>query len=235
MRCFSEFAKEGREIKLDDTVPGYMERGRIDAIVGTPKMEPVTVIASPRQHSRASINGVNGASGADGGSGVNGNRTPSSSTSPVLLPTPPAKAKRRKQPRIVDLGEDDATSSGDRSPTSQHSPRKQAVPVPDVAVERGGSGEIDTLPNLPPITRPQRMTTTSSLGRHTGSRRRARVSASVYEPASPPSMASSPRKADELQFASEAEAFRAKVEALRTEMGDRWLNVLAQGSSLAST
>ncbi|EJD52519.1 hypothetical protein AURDEDRAFT_111184 [Auricularia subglabra TFB-10046 SS5] len=50
--------------------------------------------------------------------------------------------------------------------------------------------------------------------------RRARVSASVYEP-SLPEAGTSPLEND-------ADAFRAKIEALRNEVGDSWLKVLAQ-------
>ncbi|KAG8924562.1 hypothetical protein FRC01_011348, partial [Tulasnella sp. 417] len=83
-----------------------------------------------------------------------------------------------------------------------------------------------------------------------GNKRRARVSASVYEPSaaplsgSPPSLSSSPSKlngfarpsngdSNELHFASEADAFRAKIEALRNEVGDSWLKVLSQSNSIS--
>jgi len=65
-----------------------------------------------------------------------------------------------------------------------------------------------------------------------GAARRARVSASVYEPSggefavaggAPPG--SSPNDGG---VAADADAFRAKIEALRNEVGDSWLKVLAQ-------
>ncbi|KDQ55876.1 hypothetical protein JAAARDRAFT_159330 [Jaapia argillacea MUCL 33604] len=53
--------------------------------------------------------------------------------------------------------------------------------------------------------------------------RKARVSASVYEPP-----ASNPEGDDEGAAQKEAEAFRARIEALRSDMGDGWLKVFSQ-------
>lgn len=57
--------------------------------------------------------------------------------------------------------------------------------------------------------------------------RRARITASVYEPPPQPGE----EKSDEQM--SEAEAFRARIEALRSDMGDGWLKVFNQ-SHMAS-
>ncbi|KAI0071482.1 hypothetical protein K474DRAFT_1668977 [Panus rudis PR-1116 ss-1] len=58
--------------------------------------------------------------------------------------------------------------------------------------------------------------------------RRARVSASVYEPPPDHSNADPNSKTSEGKPFSEAEAFRARIEALRSDMGDGWLKVFNQ-------
>ncbi|GAB1521612.1 hypothetical protein RhiTH_004709 [Rhizoctonia solani] len=79
---------------------------------------------------------------------------------------------------------------------------------------------IEVKPSRPSAHR--RQTSASSVGsKPTGSKaakRRARASASVYEPG--------PTVTDE-RF-DDAEAFRRKMEALRAEVGDGWLKVLSQ-------
>ena len=57
-------------------------------------------------------------------------------------------------------------------------------------------------------------------------KRRARVSASMYEPPTPTGGAG-PEKAEGNEF-GEAEAFRARIEALRSDMGEGWLKVFNQ-------
>ncbi|KAF8706288.1 Leucine rich repeat, partial [Rhizoctonia solani] len=80
---------------------------------------------------------------------------------------------------------------------------------------------IEVKPSRPSAHR--RQTSASSVGsKPTGSKaakRRARASASVYEPG--------PTVTDEQRF-DDAEAFRRKMEALRAEVGDGWLKVLSQ-------
>ena len=56
--------------------------------------------------------------------------------------------------------------------------------------------------------------------------RRARMSASVYEPG--------PDAGAGAQFGSEADAFRARIEALRSDMGEGWLKVFNQSQIVGS-
>ncbi|KAH7108316.1 leucine rich repeat domain-containing protein [Auriculariales sp. MPI-PUGE-AT-0066] len=59
--------------------------------------------------------------------------------------------------------------------------------------------------------------------------RRARVSASVYEPAgAADAVAGRMSPSNGRSVEQDAEAFRAKIEALRNEVGDSWLKVLSQ-------
>ncbi|KII92540.1 hypothetical protein PLICRDRAFT_37305 [Plicaturopsis crispa FD-325 SS-3] len=69
----------------------------------------------------------------------------------------------------------------------------------------------DTVPSLP---------TTMRIGNKSAARR-ARASASVYEP--PPTVADGPE--GQLR---DADAYRARIEALRSDMGDGWLTVFSQ-------
>ena len=60
--------------------------------------------------------------------------------------------------------------------------------------------------------------------------RRARMSASVYEPGTGGGLA----KEGGAQFESEADAFRARIEALRSDMGEGWLKVFNQSQIVGS-
>ncbi|EPQ56960.1 hypothetical protein GLOTRDRAFT_115078 [Gloeophyllum trabeum ATCC 11539] len=78
---------------------------------------------------------------------------------------------------------------------------------------------------LPPVTEPEPTQTRRSAtisGKSKSALRRGRVSASVYEP---------PAGSDEdgeNAAHKEAEAFRARIEALRSDMGEGWLKVFSQ-------
>ncbi|KIO28090.1 hypothetical protein M407DRAFT_22720 [Tulasnella calospora MUT 4182] len=341
VNCFAFFSKERKNILLDGYAPGFLENGRIQAIVGTPKIEPVTVISSPQVaavrsggHSRVpSAAGVgsptlNGASTpsqgspqvtAVGGAPSTSASSPAPSYMVATIHTAP-KSKRRKQPRIVHLDEDAAAAEAADTPSREMSPARlfRASPlsaspaknppvlssaIPDAAsdsdpfadppeveilnspiMERRTSGRSytsatfgrtprRTSTNVVPISSfaeegdvvgalPISMGSPNGRGRQAsgsatisgstsrGNKRRARLSASVYEPSaapmsgSPPSLSSSPSKpngfarpsngdSNELHFASEADAFRAKMEALRNEVGDSWLKVLSQSNNLS--
>ncbi|PIL35862.1 hypothetical protein GSI_01522 [Ganoderma sinense ZZ0214-1] len=60
--------------------------------------------------------------------------------------------------------------------------------------------------------------------------RRARMSASVYEPGADGGR----REGGGAQFESEADAFRARIEALRSDMGEGWLKVFNQSQIVGS-
>lgn len=340
VKCFAFFVKERKDILLDGYAPGYLENGRIQTIVGTPKVEPVTVVSSPQVAAVRSSAHARSASAAGFGSPtLNGTSTPSQGSPQVTaVGAPPStsasspapsyiaatihtapKSKRRKQPRIVHLGDEPETaepantSSREMSPARlfrasplSSSPAKNPQPVLPSAVSNAtntsdpASVEILNSPTMERRTSgrsytsatlgraPRRTSTTmagptnpfaddgdvvgalpismglpNGRGRQAtglatisgstsrGNKRRARASASVYEPSaaplsgSPPSISSSPSKANgfakppnadsnELHFASEADAFRAKMEALRNEVGDSWLKVLSQSNNLSS-
>ncbi|GAA5992289.1 hypothetical protein JCM10908_000408 [Rhodotorula pacifica] len=116
----------------------------------------------------------------------------------------PLKAKRRKPQRIVDL--DGPTPQGQQSADEGTTDSDRAT-VP--------AGAISSL-----SAQPAGMT--ASLGRappnkRSSTARRDRVSASLYEP---PDSSSSE--------AGSGEAFRRRIEALRSEVGESWLSVLSE-------
>ncbi|KAL4268230.1 hypothetical protein AB1N83_001993 [Pleurotus pulmonarius] len=76
----------------------------------------------------------------------------------------------------------------------------------------------------PPTFR--RNPTSSATVASRSSLRRARVSASVYEPG--PSAAQDLSKPNADQFRYDAEAYRKRIEALKKDMGDAWLKVYSQ-------
>ncbi|KAG8920773.1 hypothetical protein FRC02_000705 [Tulasnella sp. 418] len=364
VKCYSYFVKEGREILLDGYAPGYMERGRIDALVGTPKLAAAPTSTSHSKTDSSSANSgppavsVTSAStptltSPPGAATSSSSATSSAAPSPVITAVhsnnnshSKAGNKRRKQTRLVDFdagGEivvtktttkrsrapsDGAhTKSRDISPNPMFitnglgvgalsaSPLAATVGLPDEAgpsslpqdppqllsnprtasnatTDSSAEKENDAFGELPPKSAfmpsspPKHANTgglTKTMGRHSrratdfaplneidgpssmtaedvpqfrgrraptsgsqtisgtnspGSKRRARVSASVFEPAPSSSPAQQPAqqppaKDSELKFASEADAFRAKIEALRNEVGDSWLKVLSQSGNLS--
>ncbi|BGP56175.1 hypothetical protein JCM8202_005945 [Rhodotorula sphaerocarpa] len=122
-----------------------------------------------------------------------------SSTDERAKKTTPVKPRRRKPQRIVDLD--------------------SADPAPQLPPDNDDNGKVssDTLTSVDGAGR-----MTSSLGRAPGKppparNRRERVSASLYDV---PDSSSSET--------GSGEAFRRKIEALRSEVGETWLSVLAE-------
>ncbi|KAG8908555.1 hypothetical protein FRC01_007346, partial [Tulasnella sp. 417] len=146
VNCFAFFAKERKNILLDGYAPGFLETGRIQAIVGTPKVEPVTVISSPQVaavrsggHSRTTSAAGFGSPTLNGGASTPSQGSPqvtavggapsTSASSPApsymvaTIHTAP-KSKRRKQPRIVHLDEGAAAAEAADTPSREMSPAR---------------------------------------------------------------------------------------------------------------
>ncbi|KAB5589727.1 LRR protein [Ceratobasidium theobromae] len=158
------------------------------------------------------------------------------------------KPRKRKPTRIVDLDDTpgDTSAAHSRDPSTEILSRSPK-PIGGLGTSPKLDTKLDTRkvthalptpiredseplsPPPPPPARPfahRRQTSASSLvgtGKPASksAKRRARASASVFEPAPSPSLDESPRVDD-------AEAFRRKMEALRAEVGDSWLKVLSQ-------
>ncbi|KAG9119175.1 hypothetical protein FRC07_005956 [Ceratobasidium sp. 392] len=160
-----------------------------------------------------------------------------------------AKPRKRKPTRIVELDDptgqsgesrdhsraasvDMLSSSPGQMPSALSSSPSQMAEHPAKALHQRHvlpspiREETEPIVSPTPSTRPsghRRQTSGSSLGGmgkgSKGAKRRARASASVYEPAG---------NGGETSAVDDGEAFRRKMEALRAEVGDSWLKVLSQ-------
>ncbi|KAF7793940.1 hypothetical protein EIP86_005063 [Pleurotus ostreatoroseus] len=136
---------------------------------------------------------------------------PSTAATPAVAPRPPTKFVSRHARHQTELAPPSSSSSS---------------PVPTSVSRAGPRASSSNAPSLrgpPPTGRPspahRRSLTMAAQAQ--GAPRRARVSPSLYEP---------PDRAGEGEGAqvSEAEAFRARIEALRSDMGESWLKVFNQ-------
>ncbi|GAA6032520.1 hypothetical protein JCM8097_004797 [Rhodosporidiobolus ruineniae] len=166
----------------------------------------------------------------------------------------PAKPKRRKPRRVVDLDADPSASSAvarhsDSEPTSSGAetsrPTAPRGARPSTVAEEPDSTTTTTdsssspypaspsKPSSSSTPRTSRLAGVSSLGPSSSSptsspssKRRARVSASTYEPAPSSSPPTDPAERS-------GEAFRRRIEKLREEVGDHYLSVLGEREAMA--
>ncbi|THH16747.1 hypothetical protein EW146_g3961 [Bondarzewia mesenterica] len=269
VKCFDVFWKEGKNILLDGTAAGFYEKKNLTTApseqmtssrplpkINSPPIVPVGAAASP------GLSSTNGAS-----SSSSPTLPPSMSSrnaSPYLAPSVVGKGKRKKNKRIVDLGDGDrgngssaagpsrpSTASGmvdSREEVTGKGPNSPFAHPDAAAMLRSSLAQQTVAHGTLPRVRHQRSQTehalstdlesprcpTKSLLDRTGSvrtqksaARRARVSASVFEA---PAVETGP-VTEELK---DVDAFRARVEALRSDMGEGWLKVFSQ-SQLART
>ena len=252
VRCFDHFWKEGKVIALDGAPPGFYERmnrtaplpeqlepPRVPAAAYSPPSVPAGVARVTQPHVGSPL--------LSSGSSSN---VPSPGLQPVLT-----KPKKRRNKRIVALdgGDSDYRSSEDGGRVKnepQRDSRSKSPPERPAEIVIETEAKEDAL--RPPVRRSRHsryqtefaspvspsisdaFASTSprsgagSLGRAAGAgngSRRNRVSASMYEPAEESRSDTINATAKQMR---DAEQFRAKIEALRTEMGDNWLQVLSQ-------
>ncbi|ETW80447.1 hypothetical protein HETIRDRAFT_476057 [Heterobasidion irregulare TC 32-1] len=254
VKCFDLFWKEGKNILLDGTAAGFYEKrnfttappqqmtsARPVSKAYSPPVVPVRAAASP------ALSYTNGAS-----SSSSPTFPPSSSSrnaSPYFAAAVVGKSKRKKVKRIVDLGDartDDSTA--DRTPdrpveftedgghaSFQHPGPETTLPPPsfkpaDLGTltktrHRRSQTEHTFAAGLDPTQLPakSRIDRTGSLRAHKSAMRRARVNASAYE--APGVTTEAGAVGDEFK---DVDAFRARIEALRSDMGDGWLKVFSQ-------
>ncbi|GAA5901351.1 hypothetical protein JCM6882_007754 [Rhodosporidiobolus microsporus] len=205
-------------------------------------------------------------------SAAHADAAPARPASPPVSTKSPAKAKRRRPRRVVDLdaapgsavahpaappsssgrySDSEPTSSG--AETSSHA-RAARVDRPSTVAEEPSStattttddGGLSSSPRLPSFTlrhprntsSPQtsRITGVSSLGASSSphsspSKRRERVSASTYEPATT-SAATFDAAGMGGAVESSADAYRRRIEKLREEVGDHYLSVLGEREAM---
>ncbi|KIL00715.1 hypothetical protein PAXRUDRAFT_821404 [Paxillus rubicundulus Ve08.2h10] len=206
--CFQFFHKEGKVISLDGSTPTFYERRGLIAlpseqmastrVVPTPSSPPVVPVGLAKSKPPIS------ASAAD--TLVASERASSSSATgvqtmpPVLSAAVVGRPKRRKAKRIVDL-------NGGQHNALSPSPRLMLLPDADRQ-----PSPSRTQPS--PSTSPRRSSPLSPNGHGR--------SYTAFEPPDPPVEGGSQSQI------REAELYRARIEALRSDMGDGWLKVFSQ-------
>ncbi|KAF8514228.1 hypothetical protein BU17DRAFT_52719 [Hysterangium stoloniferum] len=280
VQCFDLFAKENREIRLDGSSPGIMERramlyqvhadrgihshnenGRPLSQTQHPTSAHTHILPTPP--SSPHIAGLQQRPGHSP-TPTEGQSSPGES---IVQPRP----RRRKPKRIVDLDDKESTDESGREnrilPTShkRHSTNAGVIryerffgpiglPMESVTLNDGidkpvspaVTADIPVEPSAPPRLSPSDPSATNSGTRPAlkasrtlssattkSNKRRARMSPSMFEP---PSMSERSLDmghgqnptADSSEGVSDAQLFRKRIEALRTEVGDSWLKVLSQ-------
>ncbi|OAX43286.1 hypothetical protein K503DRAFT_862364 [Rhizopogon vinicolor AM-OR11-026] len=213
--CFGLFWKEGKNIKLDGSLPGFYEKRSLAALlpnhplseesVETISSPPVVPVGSPKTN----------ASPATGtpdlfSTPLSAPPSPSGSriTSPALTATVAGKARKRKVKRIVDLIEIDGTDS------QSHSSNE-------------GSTAVDTTPGFTRRARlPHSPYASVRISRPVNGSGHGRASTTVE-----PSDFEPPDEGQSETRIRDAELYRARMQALRSEMGDGWLRVFSQSQT----
>ncbi|KAH6914083.1 leucine rich repeat domain-containing protein [Coprinopsis sp. MPI-PUGE-AT-0042] len=243
--CFGLFAKEGKTVSLDGSLPGFYEKrnistppGRLPASATVMAYSPPVVAighsapTSPPEEviPQAVIEGLPS--------------QPSPKPSPNLQPTVPQKPKRRHQKRIVELGEAPAGSEHSKGPSEatilpDRSVKGKKVKkpvfqepesiVPSEAPEpkrrsRHSRYQTEYHPSSPPPGDQRFDAPPASATMSRSAMRRARQSMSMYEGPG--------EERDETK--DNAEEYRRRIEALRKDMGDGWLKVFSQQSEIKS-
>lgn len=242
IRCFDYFWKEGKSILLDDAPPSFYEKRFLTEPVAE-QMNSARPVSSAPSPPIVAVGKKHAAEDRQKQPVPAGPALPSPvsiAASSQVAAAALQRGRKKKNKRIVDLdgGDDSGESIQGRSSSavSQEVPRKvvpDQKPIPAVQ---------ETLVVVSDVTQPKRI---SRHGRHhteahpsvdigqdlpmssnggslrasRAKMRRARASTSVFEP-------SANTNEDDQQ--READAFRARIEALRADMGDGWLKVLNQ-------
>ncbi|KAF8756986.1 Leucine-rich repeats protein [Rhizoctonia solani] len=243
-RCFEYFLKEGKSITLDGTPLASMNdvvlryRGPSPLLLN-PHQRRVPM--SLRLWTEASATSKEQANTDIDHTEPLSSFSPPPMTAAAVSPKPVIhhhnKPRKRKPTRIVDLddiGESSGTSVVHSRETSNeilsHSPQSISLlgtgTSPKLSSSPGSihrsreRGQRPTPHAMPSTIREETEPPTPCIEvKPKAAKRRARASASVYEPG--------PTVTDEQRF-DDAEAFRRKMEALRAEVGDGWLKVLSQ-------
>ncbi|KAF9227382.1 hypothetical protein BS17DRAFT_775392 [Gyrodon lividus] len=208
--CFDFFYKEGKIISLDGSTPTFYERRGLTPLpaeqmtstraVPMPASPPVVPVglAKSKIHISTLATGALPAFERAPSLTAAGSRT----ASPALSAAVVGRPRKRKAKRIVDL-------NGDRE-FNVSSPAPQLMLLPDSADRQPSPSRTQPSPS----TSPRRASPLSPNGH--------RRSYTAFEPPDTP-----PEDGSQSQI-REAELYRARIEALRSDMGDGWLKVFSQ-------
>ncbi|KAI0314921.1 hypothetical protein OF83DRAFT_1174317 [Amylostereum chailletii] len=234
VHCFDMFCKEGKSIVLDGSPAGFYEKRNMTSAppeqmsstrplssAHSPPVVPVGAAASP----------ATSTSTVPTDTATKPSHSPPSSTnpSPFLAAAVGGKARKKKLKRIVDLDgrgseQGDGTNS---SVASVPSPPPELAAPPKRPAPKHRRSHTDAFPpnesSFAPTSATISRGSTILSAKSRAQTRRSRVSASVFEAPSPV-----PLSGDDADEFKQANAFRARIEALRADMGEGWLKVLSQ-------
>ncbi|KAF8844337.1 hypothetical protein BDN67DRAFT_767877 [Paxillus ammoniavirescens] len=207
--CFQFFYNEGKTISLDGSTPTFYEkRGLIPLplermtstrVVPTPASPPVVPVGLAKSKTSISALATEALTASEHAS--SSSATGSKTIPPVLSAAVVGRPKKRKAKRIVDL------NGGELNALS---PSPQLMLPPDTTDRRLSPSRAQPSPS----TSPRRSSPLSPNGH--------RRSYSALEPPDPLVEGGSQSQI------REAELYRARIEALRSDMGDGWLKVFSQ-------
>ncbi|KAG1732258.1 uncharacterized protein EDB91DRAFT_1152477 [Suillus paluster] len=202
--CFELFWKEDKNIRLDGSSPGFYEKRSLTTLPDQPlSANPVETLPSPPVAPVGSPK-VPSSTGTHNvmGTPLSAPSSPSSG-SPLLTGAVARKARKRKVKRIVDLTPMDGTDGQSCSSNK---------------ATAGVSVRPSSLLRQPPasVRIPRPHATNGKLGHR-------RVS-TVFEPPDEGQSQSQSQIRD-------AELYRARMQALRSDMGDGWLKVFSQSQT----
>ncbi|KAH7888721.1 leucine rich repeat domain-containing protein [Phlebopus sp. FC_14] len=208
--CFDLFSREGKSISLDGSSPGFYERRGLtsappEQVVPTRPVAtsspPVVAVGPARSKAVTSSPAIDSPLAPQLSPSSSGSRT----ASPMLTAAVAGRSRKRKVKRIVELdgdGGQDAFVS-----TQLDSSRPDAQP-------------LNVRQRSPPRT--HRSSSTSPRKTNPLSHTSHQRSYTMFEPADTSSEGQGPSQI------REAELYRARIEALRSDMGEGWLRVFSQ-------
>lgn len=233
--CFEYFWKEGKNITLDGSAPGFYEKRGLS-------VRPDEQMSSSRgtvrmKASSPPVVAVGGARSPAQNTSPEGSQPGSRNDSPLLAPVgAKEKERKKKNKRIVDLS--GAGDGGESKPQRVHHHHHHRVRTdadgPSAEGDAAGPA-TKSVPHRPRHTRhrselspsppsggpPPSSSPLASGGTLSKSAaRRNRVSASVFE---------QPTTGPDMNAEASAEAYRRRIEALQSDMGEGWLKVFSQG------
>jgi hypothetical protein len=246
INSFNLFRKEGKNMTIDGAGPTFIEsRGLVAlptvisprAAASVPSPPTVAVGTSPAPASTPIAVSV-----------------PSESTH---IPPKGLQPKKRKVRRVVNLGSDKSEGEETIVPERKGTTRKKPIKEVPVPVPTNNLAAMFSPPSIPPAQAPAasatvshhsrmvsmieptppsralrvRSPTTGSATISTGTARKARAHvASIFTAPKPSNADGIVEDGDKPSSPTpdSAEAFRARIEAMRAEVGDSWLKVLSQ-------
>ncbi|KAH7921395.1 hypothetical protein BV22DRAFT_1107217 [Leucogyrophana mollusca] len=234
--CFEYFWKEGKNISLDGSPPGFYEKRNITPspseqmtsrpIATVPSPPVVAVGGAPK--AKASLDPSAPAAPLTPQLSPSSSSPGSRNGSPMLTAAVVGKAKRRKVKRIVDLDGEAQREGSHLRPSARTHARAASASAPSNGRPSSPLSTAVASGDAPPTIARDHAAPSSLRGSRPISpngkpaARRTRTSM-IFEPLD--AVEGSPDSQSRIR---DAELYRARIEALRSDMGDGWLKVFSQ-------